>query len=604
MLAHCVAEILIVGGRRARSATIAAQLQPAPHALAFATIDTVDVAAIAARAPALIVLDGAHAAGAGLALLRRLKANPATMGVAVLLVADRVGRRGHRDGLAAGADAVVDWPVDGPALRWRVRNLLTLTGAAPIQAAPGGAADAPRAAMRDDAYLAGSGAQRAILDALPATIALLDHRGVLMSVNQAWRDFAHRNGMAPSTNFGIGSNYIDVAEQACLAPEDAGASSAVAAGIRAVLSGALPGFTVEYPCHSPQQRRWFLMTVSPLGGGVEGAVIMHMDVSEKYLAEQSLRESDAQFRQMAANIRDIFFLVDAASRCVLYVSPAYEEIVGRTGASLLAAPDAWTAALAPAERARIATEYALHRTTGAPRFDCVVQITRPDGQLRWLAMKVFAIPGDDGQLARIAGVAQDITESKNALRELRESERRFLELLNNTSLLSVMLDVDGNVTYCNDSLLRLTGLSRAEAIGGNWFTVFMAPAHAPALAHFHNLLWDSPKELHYEDYVVNRHGAPRLVSWNSSVLHDNSGKVIGTASIGEDITEQHKSAQKILALNANLEKMSSQLLHAQEQERIALARELHDELGQHLALLKINLHQLRGQLADPAAVAL
>ena len=129
----------------------------------------------------------------------------------------------------------------------------------------------------------------------------------------------------------------------------------------------------------------------------------------------------------------------------------------------------------------------------------------------------------------------------------------------------------------------------------------MAAEHSEAHRHFLDLLSDNPQQLRYEDEIVKVNGERRLICWNSSVLHDPNGKVIGTESIGEDITEQKKSAMKILGLNANLEKMSSQLLHAQEEERISLARELHDELGQRLALLKIDLHHLRRFLDEPAA---
>ena len=208
--------------------------------------------------------------------------------------------------------------------------------------------------------------------------------------------------------------------------------------------------------------------------------------------------------------------------------------------------------------------------------------------------------GNDGAVV----MHLDVTEKKLAGQSMRETKRRFLDLLNNTSLVSMMLDLDGRITFCNDALLRLTGMSHEEVIGRDWFGAFMGPEHGAARKHFHNLLSDMPKKLRHEDEIVKRNGERCLISWNSSVLHDLNGNVSGTASIGEDITEQRQSAREILDLDANLERISSHLLHAQEQERISLARELHDELGQRLALLKINLHHLRRALADPAALEL
>lgn len=599
------AHVLLVGNGGEAAASIEAILRQ--HGYVLAGVVDVDAAsaAIGLRPPSLIVLDLAECAAAGLMWLRLLKADLAIAHIPVLTLSGRGGRRARLDALEAGADDCLTRPLDADELRLRVRNLLRLTGVAVPRRAAAAALEhdaARQLAAVGGLQLTDGALQVAILDALPATIALLNREGVLVAVNQAWRDFAHLNGLAPAYHHGIGSNYLEICERACLAPE--GNSAAVAAGIRAVLSGASRHFSIEYPCHTAQQPRWFLMTVSPLGDQPEGAVTMHMDVTEKYIAEQSLRDSDAQFRQMADNIRDIFFLVDAANWRVLYVSPAYEEIIGRSCASLYADPDSWTGAMLPAERARVAAAYASHRMAANARFDCAFQIVRPDQKVRWISMKVFAIPGPDGLVTRLAGVAQDITENKNAVRDLRESERRFLELLNNTSLVSVMLDLDGRVTFCNDALLRLTGFRRDAVLGCEWFAVFMAAEHGEARKHFLDLLSDNPTKLRYEDEIVKANGERRLICWNSSVLHDRNGKVIGTASIGEDITEQKKSAVKILTLNANLEKMSSQLLHAQEQERISLARELHDELGQQLALLKIDLHHLRRFLAAPAACAI
>ncbi len=107
----------------------------------------------------------------------------------------------------------------------------------------------------------------AILNSVAAEIAVLDRDGTILVVNEAWRRFALENGSeagqaAPHTE--VGSNYLSVCQAGVgLSADDDGSKSGD--GIRAVLDGSSPGFNLEYPCHSPGEKRWFSMSVTPLG---------------------------------------------------------------------------------------------------------------------------------------------------------------------------------------------------------------------------------------------------------------------------------------------------------------------------------------------------
>ncbi|HUX26346.1 MAG TPA: PAS domain-containing protein, partial [Burkholderiales bacterium] len=94
--------------------------------------------------------------------------------------------------------------------------------------------------------------QAAIVNALPANIALLDTRGQIISVNAAWRRFAEANACR-SPEYGIGLNYLDICDR--VRGTDAAGAEPVATGIRAVLSGAAPGYSLEYVCQSPTEQR-------------------------------------------------------------------------------------------------------------------------------------------------------------------------------------------------------------------------------------------------------------------------------------------------------------------------------------------------------------
>ena len=134
-------------------------------------------------------------------------------------------------------------------------------------------------------------------------------------------------------------------------------------------------------------------------------------------------------------------------------------------------------------------------------------------------------------------------------KQLAESERRFSDVLGKAELLSLMLDKEARITYCNDYLLRLTGWNREEVLGRDWFELFIPPDLEESKRVFGDLIADLPEAWHRESEILTRSGARRLVRWNNSVLRSVWGEVIGTASIGEDITEQKQAEIRIRGLN-------------------------------------------------------
>jgi diguanylate cyclase (GGDEF)-like protein len=139
---------------------------------------------------------------------------------------------------------------------------------------------------QDQLRLSEAAKQAAILNALPAHIALLDTQGRIISVNEAWRRFAGANALQ-GPEFGIGLNYLAICDSA--RGDDASEAHRVAEGIRSVLKGRVKSFSIEYPCHSPAEQRWFLMTVTPLADDPpNGAVVMHLNIAERKEAEDRI----------------------------------------------------------------------------------------------------------------------------------------------------------------------------------------------------------------------------------------------------------------------------------------------------------------------------
>ena len=123
-----------------------------------------------------------------------------------------------------------------------------------------------------------------VFDSLEEQIAVLDHAGIIVDVNSAWTSFGTENGLSADFDC-VGRNYLDVVQRSFSAGDERAREAAQ--GIAEVLSGARASFHHEYPCHTPAQRRWFLMRVSRLKGELgRMSVISHHDITQRKLAEE------------------------------------------------------------------------------------------------------------------------------------------------------------------------------------------------------------------------------------------------------------------------------------------------------------------------------
>jgi diguanylate cyclase (GGDEF)-like protein/PAS domain S-box-containing protein len=415
--------------------------------------------------------------------------------------------------------------------------------------------------------------------------------------------------------------------------------------------------------------------------------------------EASLRASELRFRQMAESIRDVFFLFDVASARVLYLSPAYEEIWGRSCDSVYADAESWIEAVHADERSLVRQKYLAGVLSG--RFQYEYRIVRPDGSIRWVEVKGFPVLDEAGKLVRIAGVVEDITqrtlaaqalhdsrqrldslvmtaidaivtvdedrrivlsnpaaesmfgysaaelqgqpldllvperfrtknlidiarsgiadvatgrhralrrvsglrrngekfrievsisrfeasgrrfftailrditERQRASEKLRESERRFSDMLSNVELVSIMLDRTAKIDYCNDYFLNLTGWKREEVLGGSFVEMFVPlDLHEEMRQVYSAMLANLPRAWHHENTILTRSGERRLIRWNNSALRSNLGEVIGVASIGEDCTQQQQAEVKIRRLNrvyAVLSEISALIVRVRDREEL------------------------------------
>ena len=127
-----------------------------------------------------------------------------------------------------------------------------------------------------------------ILDSLTAHIAVVDAKGIIVAVNEAWRTFGKENGVLNNCHSTLGSNYFSNCH---LTDNNIADINRIKTNMMAVLTGKQDSFELEYPCHSPTEQRWFNMRVSPLQGEKSGIVVSHENITKRKLAEIALNEA-------------------------------------------------------------------------------------------------------------------------------------------------------------------------------------------------------------------------------------------------------------------------------------------------------------------------
>ena len=193
---------------------------------------------------------------------------------------------------------------------------------------------------------------------------------------------------------------------------------------------------------------------------VIGGFGLAKDITARRAAETSLRESEEQFRQLAENIHEVFFVVALDPVRFAYVSDAFEEVWGMSRQELYLRPTAWIDAVHPDDRERVSNFFG--QSASGVAIDMQYRLVRPDGALRWISARTFPVHDEKGELHRVVGIAEDITVRKQeeaALRAahqklhvaLRESEQRAKE----ASKLSELVDILAVLPERGRSAIRL-----------------------------------------------------------------------------------------------------------------------------------------------------
>lgn len=385
--------------------------------------------------------------------------------------------------------------------------------------------------------------QAEILDALPAHVALLDPAGVILAVNESWRRFAAANA-ARRADFYVGQNYLEVCERAT--GDCAEEAQATADGIRRVLAGRIPEFSLEYPCHSPSERRWFRVTVTPCSPGkLAGVVVMHVNITQRRLAEEAVQESKARLdfalEVNAIGTWDLDLATHAAHRSLIHdrifgyesllPSWTYEDFLGH---------------VLPEDRAEVDRKFQ-EALAARAQWDFECRIRRRDGKVRWIWATGTHYTTPAGGW-KISGLVQDITARQRATEVLAESQRKYRDLVETSHDLIWSFDAEGVIRYMNRACRAIFRREPSEMVGHN-FREFLPPEElAAAESAFRAALEEGREETGYLIRVLRSDGSKVTLSVNSRILRNAEGQVVGGTCNGRDVTASQE-AQAALALS-------------------------------------------------------
>lgn len=267
--------------------------------------------------------------------------------------------------------------------------------------------------------------------------------------------------------------------------------------------------------------------------------LLRKEAAHREKAEEDLKASEKRLQGMMDNTTSVIYMKDTQGKYVhvnrrflrlFHVTP--ENVIGKTDFDIF--PKKVASAFRTNDLTVLNTGELLEMEETAPQ---------QDGEHTYISIK-FPIYGEDGKLLGVSGVSTDITGRKRAEMALKESERRFRRMLEDVRQISVMLDGKGNLTFVNDYLLELTGYRWEEVIGQNWFDMFVpSEIRDQVKARFARLIRGEEESLkNNENEILTSSGERRLVTWNNTELLDADGRIIGTASMGLDVTGQRQAA--------------------------------------------------------------
>ncbi len=387
-----------------------------------------------------------------------------------------------------------------------------------------------------------------VLNSLTAHIAIVDQKGMIISVNQRWLDFAKANGAVPEA-VSAGANYLEACLPGARSQEDI---AAITAGLRAVLGGERSEFYHEYACHSPTRQRWFTMQATTLHGDPQRRIVVaHENISQRKQAELALQESQQFNQQIIAGAREGIIVNDRELKHLVW-NPFMEQLTGLRAAEVIGKhPEEIFPFL---REAGVITQMkrVLAGETVTPA-EVHFQVTR-SGRSGWASNSCGPLRNAKGEIIGVINVVTDITERKRAESALKAREAQLHSFVQQAPAAIAMFDQKMNYlaasrrwqTDFHPDPLGLIGRNHYEVnpdLPDRW-----KEAHRKALA--------GEVQSCDEDLWLQADGTKVWLRWSVNPWLDAQGRIGGIMILAENISAR-KEAEEAFGLFQSLANQSS-----------------------------------------------
>src|SRR5579883_617866 len=425
--------------------------------------------------------------------------------------------------------------------------------------------------------------RRAILNSLPADIAVMKSDGTIEAANESWLRAVQSRSESSACWVETGGNFLKKCKEAALAgSEDA---RKLLAGIQDVLAGRLGSFEMDRPCELPHGRRWYYISVTPLVGvSAGGAVIAQVDITDR-------KRMQDWFRLAVEAAPSGMIMTDSDGR-ILLVNSRAENLFGYRREELKGQPVEMLVPELLRERHRNARrDFYKHPHVRVLGREQDLYARRKDGTQFPAEIGLNPIETDAGIV--VLSSIMDMTDKRRA----EDERQKFVSLAERSLEFIGMYDLNFKPFYINSAGLHLVGVDSLEEARRFTFQDHFFPEDQPFIVN--EFLPRLQREGYGKVQIRFRHfktSEPVWVIYNMFAIYDARSAHVGWGTVSVDITERKRAEEALRESRQELRALAGRLIIAEEQERKRISRELHDDLGQKLALLAFDAS---GLLVNP-----